>query len=247
MSMILQQIAVGPMQNFSYLLGDRDTLTAAIIDPGWEADTLYRHASDQGLTIGKILLTHTHFDHIGALADLQSMTAATIFVHQAEAGALQVSGPVTPAPAPPPGLVAVATGALPVGCGTAVSVAMTVRVPVGVAVFAAPTRGVLTGQVGLPPPVGVLHGVGVYVGVGVFVGVKVAVGVKGFVAPGGAAIVIVPRPFVPAVVQFVSAWPSMHTSASVLSSQATVVCVDVPTGPSLLNVTVARFFAPAAP
>lgn len=44
-----------------------------LIDPGAEADRLYRIIQEHKFTIERILLTHGHFDHIGAVAQLQSM------------------------------------------------------------------------------------------------------------------------------------------------------------------------------
>jgi len=53
--MIFKQIKVGPMQNFSYLIGDEESKEAAVIDSGWDADTLISIASKEKLKINIIL------------------------------------------------------------------------------------------------------------------------------------------------------------------------------------------------
>lgn len=79
------QLALGPMANFSYLIYDERTKNAAAIDPGWEAARIDSEAKSLGLTINKILLTHTHFDHAGDLEKLSELTGATVYVHVDEA------------------------------------------------------------------------------------------------------------------------------------------------------------------
>lgn len=91
---IVKQISVGPMLNLAYLLGDPDAHVCAAIDPGWEAGIILEEASKSGLEITHILLTHTHFDHTGALAELQSETGATVYVNALEAGEVEGKMPL---------------------------------------------------------------------------------------------------------------------------------------------------------
>ncbi|MBS3131031.1 MBL fold metallo-hydrolase [Candidatus Woesearchaeota archaeon] len=88
--MIFEQIETGNMQNFSYIVGDEKTKEAAIIDAGWEPERLVKAAEKHGLKVKKILLTHTHFDHVNSLAKLHKLTGAEIFVH--EEGARELEG-----------------------------------------------------------------------------------------------------------------------------------------------------------
>lgn len=58
---------------------------AWIIDPGSEADRIASILRDKGLEPGGVLLTHAHFDHIGAVPGLQKMfPALPVFVHPAD-------------------------------------------------------------------------------------------------------------------------------------------------------------------
>ncbi len=78
------QLALGPMANFSYLISDERSKLAALVDPGWEAAKIVSEAKTLGLTIEKILLTHTHFDHAGDLEKLVELTGAVTYVHSEE-------------------------------------------------------------------------------------------------------------------------------------------------------------------
>jgi hydroxyacylglutathione hydrolase len=75
---------VGPVQENCWIVrpdgGDR----ALMIDPGEEADRLLAVAADMGVTIEAILLTHCHFDHIGAVAPVARTTGAPVYCPEIE-------------------------------------------------------------------------------------------------------------------------------------------------------------------
>lgn len=77
----LQQLEVGLMQNFNYLIGDPETKECAYIDPAWEVDRLLKMAKQDGYQIKKILLTHNHFDHIEGVEKVVAETGAEVFIH----------------------------------------------------------------------------------------------------------------------------------------------------------------------
>jgi glyoxylase-like metal-dependent hydrolase (beta-lactamase superfamily II) len=54
------------------------------VDPGDEADTLLGAIEQLGVTLDGILLTHTHFDHIGAVAPVARATGAEVWVPEIE-------------------------------------------------------------------------------------------------------------------------------------------------------------------
>lgn len=80
--MILEQIPVGQMQNFAYVIGDEKAKEGAIVDPAWETDKILEIASKNNLKIKKILITHTDFDHIEGLKEMADITNATVYVHK---------------------------------------------------------------------------------------------------------------------------------------------------------------------
>ena len=70
---------VGPVAENSYLLFKEETGKALLVDPGDEADRLMQPLADRGLELEAILLTHCHFDHIGAVAPIAKATGASVY------------------------------------------------------------------------------------------------------------------------------------------------------------------------
>ncbi|HEY0707004.1 MAG TPA: MBL fold metallo-hydrolase, partial [Polyangia bacterium] len=79
------QVEVGLLQNFCELLWCPETGEAAVVDPAFEVDRLLREAATRSLTITKILITHTHVDHIDGVEELVGATGAVTYVHAHEA------------------------------------------------------------------------------------------------------------------------------------------------------------------
>jgi glyoxylase-like metal-dependent hydrolase (beta-lactamase superfamily II) len=88
----IKQIEIGPMENFSYLIGDRKTHEAFIVDPAWDAGSIINVAKKENFQIVGTLLTHTHFDHINALSDLAKETNNVAYIHTKEAGSVKEMG-----------------------------------------------------------------------------------------------------------------------------------------------------------
>ena len=63
--LLIEQIPIGPMQNFTYLIGSKSTREVAIVDPAWNLDGLVDHIEEQGLELTAALITHYHPDHCG--------------------------------------------------------------------------------------------------------------------------------------------------------------------------------------
>lgn len=81
MTLRIMQLPLGPLQTNCYVLACTKTNKAAVIDPGWDGRAIQDHVAKQGWTISHILLTHTHFDHVGGLDELKTLTGAPIYVH----------------------------------------------------------------------------------------------------------------------------------------------------------------------
>ncbi len=81
----LKQMEIGPMENYVYFVGDKKKREIAVIDPGWEADTILKMAEKEGMKITHIFVTHTHFDHVNALEEVLAKTDAKVAVHAQEA------------------------------------------------------------------------------------------------------------------------------------------------------------------
>lgn len=80
---------VGPVQENAYLLRrGPDATRALMIDPGEEPERLLDAADALGAQIEAILITHCHFDHIGAVAPLAKATGAPVYCPEIEVGVL---------------------------------------------------------------------------------------------------------------------------------------------------------------
>ncbi|WP_420631543.1 MBL fold metallo-hydrolase [Candidatus Leptofilum sp.] len=75
------QLPLGPLQTNCYLVACQETNEAVVIDPSWDGRRIAALASERGYVITHILLTHTHFDHVGGLAELAEETNAPIYSH----------------------------------------------------------------------------------------------------------------------------------------------------------------------
>ncbi len=76
--MIVHQIAVGNMQNFTYVVEDEDTSEAIVIDPSWDLDEIMRVVQKNNLKIKHIVNTHHHFDHTIGNDTMKKETGAPV-------------------------------------------------------------------------------------------------------------------------------------------------------------------------
>jgi glyoxylase-like metal-dependent hydrolase (beta-lactamase superfamily II) len=92
MAIDVEMFTVGMVQENCFLVrprGDVARERAVIIDPGEEAPRLLQAIEDAGVQLDAILLTHTHFDHVGAVAPLARATGAPVYCPQLEVPVLQ--------------------------------------------------------------------------------------------------------------------------------------------------------------
>ena len=74
----------GPLQENAYLVVDRETRDAAIVDPGDDAEQLIAAIEHIGVRLGAVWLTHAHFDHIGAVKALRLRFSVPAWLHEAD-------------------------------------------------------------------------------------------------------------------------------------------------------------------
>jgi hydroxyacylglutathione hydrolase len=80
MSADVRMFTVGPVQENAYIVRASSTSERAVmVDPGDEPERLLRAAQELGVTIEGILITHCHFDHIGAVAPVARATGAPVW------------------------------------------------------------------------------------------------------------------------------------------------------------------------
>ncbi len=80
--MIVKQIPVGSMANFTYVVGDEKTRVAAVIDPSWDLEKVLDALKAHGLKLQYIINTHTHFDHVLGNEQLAALMGAKIIMHK---------------------------------------------------------------------------------------------------------------------------------------------------------------------
>jgi hydroxyacylglutathione hydrolase len=85
MTIDARMFTVGPVQENTYIVRLPDSDRAIIVDPGDEGPRILEALRAIGITtVDAILLTHTHFDHIGAVAEVARATGAPVTVPERE-------------------------------------------------------------------------------------------------------------------------------------------------------------------
>lgn len=81
----LKQLEVGPMQNFVYLIGDRQKRECVMVDPAWEVTRVLEVAKKDEMNVTAALVTHAHFDHVNGLDDFLKQVKGKIYCQPDEA------------------------------------------------------------------------------------------------------------------------------------------------------------------
>jgi len=84
MTLDVGMFTVGPVQENSFLVRASGAERALMVDPGDEPEKLLAAIEEAGVSLDAILLTHTHFDHIGAVAPVAKATGATVYCPKIE-------------------------------------------------------------------------------------------------------------------------------------------------------------------
>jgi len=77
-------MTLGPLQTNCYLVADTNTGDAIVVDPADDAPVILSTLNQNTWHLNRIVLTHGHFDHIGAAGRLREMTGARVAVHSAD-------------------------------------------------------------------------------------------------------------------------------------------------------------------
>jgi glyoxylase-like metal-dependent hydrolase (beta-lactamase superfamily II) len=82
--MDVRMLTVGPVAENCFVLRRDGADRGLIVDPGEEAERILHVVDELGIGIDAILVTHTHFDHIGAVAPVADATGAPVYCPEIE-------------------------------------------------------------------------------------------------------------------------------------------------------------------
>jgi hydroxyacylglutathione hydrolase len=82
--MDVRMLTVGPVQENCFLLWGEGSKRALVVDPGEEEAKILGAVEQLGLGVEAILITHCHFDHIGAVSPVAKATGAPVYVSEIE-------------------------------------------------------------------------------------------------------------------------------------------------------------------
>ncbi len=80
--MLIKTIPVGQLETNCYVVTNEATLECVVIDPGDEANTILDYLESNHLRCVAIMLTHGHYDHVGAARTVQEETGAVVYMNR---------------------------------------------------------------------------------------------------------------------------------------------------------------------
>lgn len=81
--MKIRTLTLGDFETNCYLVSDENGVTA-VVDPGYEPEVILARAAQEHLQIAAILLTHGHFDHVGAVKAIADATGCPVWMNEKE-------------------------------------------------------------------------------------------------------------------------------------------------------------------
>lgn len=90
--MIIHQLRLGKMANFTYIVEDPETKLCLLVDPASEANRILREVKILGLTVTALINTHGHSDHTAGNQAVVDATGAPVMIHREDARALSGMG-----------------------------------------------------------------------------------------------------------------------------------------------------------
>ena len=78
--LIIHPLVMGAYQTNCYIIHEQHSSSCCVIDPGYNPETILDTLDALGLTLEAIVLTHGHFDHVGAVRDLAADTGCQVYI-----------------------------------------------------------------------------------------------------------------------------------------------------------------------
>lgn len=80
--MLIKTLPVGQLETNCYVVTNEDTLECVVIDPGDESNTILDYLEANHLQCRAVMLTHGHYDHVGAVDAVAEETGADVYLNQ---------------------------------------------------------------------------------------------------------------------------------------------------------------------
>jgi len=87
-SIEVRQLTVGPIAENCFVVRPQGGEKALVVDPGEEAERILASVEEMGASVEAILVTHTHFDHVGAVTPVARVSGAPVYCPEIEVPAL---------------------------------------------------------------------------------------------------------------------------------------------------------------
>ena len=84
--MNIKTIPVGQLEANCYVVVNEETLACVVIDPGDESNTIMDYIESNHLSCEAIMLTHGHFDHVGAVNEILDQTGCALYINPRDEG-----------------------------------------------------------------------------------------------------------------------------------------------------------------
>ena len=78
----IHMLTLGAYQTNTYIIHEEHSKTCAIIDTGYDVQAIVNKVAALGLEVDAVLLTHGHFDHVGAVEQIVTATGCKLWMHQ---------------------------------------------------------------------------------------------------------------------------------------------------------------------
>lgn len=79
--MLIKTLPVGHLDTNCYIVTNESTLECVVVDPGDECNTIMDYIEDNRLKCVAVMITHGHFDHVGAASEIVDETGAAVYMN----------------------------------------------------------------------------------------------------------------------------------------------------------------------
>lgn len=82
----VKTLPVGQLETNCYIVTNLETLECVIVDPGDESNTILDYVEDCRLHVSAVMLTHGHYDHVGAVEEIARDTGCRVYINPRDEG-----------------------------------------------------------------------------------------------------------------------------------------------------------------